>query len=188
MIRKFISVVLVLVMTLMLGVSVYAEDRTIFGKDDRVKVSNTKKSPYSAVCNLTLNWSDGSLTYGTGFLIAPTKVATEAHCMYNKSKNIRVSSITIAPGDMVGSHPYGTKTVSGASNFVYPKKYQTEKDGIPYDYGVIKLNSAFYSSTNGSPATLPLKAMTNMENKEATIIGFHKNSANMWECSGTIKE
>lgn len=39
MIRKFISVVLVLVMTLMLGVSVYAEDRTIFGKDDRVKVS-----------------------------------------------------------------------------------------------------------------------------------------------------
>ncbi|MEG1389874.1 MAG: hypothetical protein RSD07_05875, partial [Angelakisella sp.] len=65
--RKLLSLVLAVVMVCAVSTTAWADGSlspyTIFGEDNRVKVSKTTASPYSAVCNLTLKWSDGTTTY-----------------------------------------------------------------------------------------------------------------------------
>lgn len=158
--------------------------RTIFGKDGRRKVTDeeTLKSPYSAVCNLTIKWSDSTTTYGTGFLISDTRVVTAAHCMYNRKTGATAKSIIVAPGDRVSGHPFGRKT---ATDFHYPSEFVNS--GVNYDYGYIELPSAF--STTVKPATLTLKKYTynsDFSNMPATLIGFDYKTAQMYEQTETI--
>jgi V8-like Glu-specific endopeptidase len=184
--RKVMALAICLAICLM-SVSVGFADgmkRTIFYPDTREKVPNadTVKSPYSAVCNLTINWSDGTKTYGTGFLISDTRVVTTAHCMYNRKTGATAKSIIVAPGDRVSGHPYGTKT---AKSFHYPDEYETSSYPKNYDYGYMELSSAFA----GSPATLKLstdydRSFTNMK---ATIIGFDMYTAQMYRQTEKIE-
>lgn len=188
--RKFLAVLLAMATLLAFANMGYAENIhpfTIFKPDERVKITDTTESPYSAVCNLTITWSNGSVTYGTGFLISSTRVATVAHCMYNRSNGATATSIIVAPGDTVTGHPYGRKTVTGSSNFKYPAQYADPETTNPtaYDYGVIKLSSAF----SGSPATLSLDksySTSEFSNMNATLLGYDYLSADLYECTGKI--
>lgn len=184
--RKMMALVICLAVCLM-SVSVGFADgpqKTIFGKDGRRKVTDeeTLESPYSAVCNLTIKWSNGTTTYGTGFLISDTRVVTTAHCLYNRKTGATAKSIIVAPGDRVSGHPFGRKT---ATSFHYPPEYA--KYGVDYDYGYIELPSAF--STTVKPATLTLKKYSynsDFSNKPATLIGFDYKTAQMYTQTETI--
>lgn len=155
---------------------------TIIGTDDRVKVTDTTVSPYNAVANLTLRYSNGTVRYGTGFLIGPNTIATAGHVVYDRANGLgSPTSITVRLGDTPTSHPYGTQTVY-SSNFYYPSAWKNS-GGISNDYGVIKLNTAvnnitpFTISDQDTPVGTAIK-----------IAGYDYKTAQQWKTSGTVVE
>ena len=98
------------------------------------------------------------------------------------------TKIIVAPGDKPGSHPYGTKTVTNASDMMFPlnwKTASTDSLAMQYDYGIIRLPSAF----SGNPATLTLNAnysTTNYTNLSAGMLGYDYATAKLWEHRGRI--
>lgn len=173
-------------MTAMIAFADTATPYTIFGEDSRKPVSPTTKSPYNAVCNLTITWSDYTVTYGTGFLISPSRVVTTAHCMYDRSKKITVSSIKVASGDTLGNHPYSTKTASKASQFHYPSEYASSNNAtaLGYDYGYIDLGSNF---TGTSTLDLYYNYSTSkFKGMSSSLLGYDYKTADLYETSGKI--
>ena len=88
--KKIISIFLALSLVIVSAISVFAGgegmSRTIFGNDDRYTVTSTSGKNLS-IAKLKITYNDGSVGYGTGFLLSSTKVATAAHCLsIEKSK------------------------------------------------------------------------------------------------------
>lgn len=183
-----VSVIMILALTLTSVASGSIEIQTIFDDDERSEVSNTTQAPYSAICNLTITYKSGSKEYGTGFLIAPKKVATAAHVMRKRNGDYAVK-IVVSPGDKPGSHPYGQQIVTKGSDMLYPSLWVTadNADAPKYDYGVIRLAKAF----NGNPATLSLNSSystNNYKNMRARITGYDYKTAILWKQTGKINK
>lgn len=93
------------------------------------------------------------------------------------------------PGDKTTSHPYGRQTVSGGGKFSCPSLFisaTNSTDAGYYDYGIIKLPSAF----SGNPATLTMTSSystSDFSNMNAKIIEYDYKTAQLWACSGKIK-
>lgn len=112
---------------------------TIFGEDDRVRVTNTRQYPYSAIVRLSTNNDDGVDFYrGTGFLIAPDTILTSAHNIYDiEAKSwYDISAIDVVPGYNNQSAPYGKASVTWCS---IPGEYANDGDWR-YDIAIVKLD------------------------------------------------
>lgn len=187
--KKILSLVIAFAMVALTAMTAFADTATpytIFGVDSRKPVSPTTMSPYNAVCNLTITWSDKTVTYGTGFLISPSRVVTTAHCMYDRSKKISATSIVVAPGDTPGNHPYGRKTADKASQFHYPSEYASSNNAtaLGYDYGYIDLNSNF---TGTSTLNLYYNYYTSdFDGMSSSLLGYDYKTADLYETSGKI--
>ena len=54
---------------------------TVFGADDRIPVENPDEWPYSAIARMTVQFTCGCSTSGTGFMAAKDCLMTSAHLM-----------------------------------------------------------------------------------------------------------
>ncbi len=105
---------------------------TVFGTDDRVRISPASSYPWSAIAHLVIARADGQTGTCTGFFIGPHTVATAGHCVYNGGW---ARSIQVIPGRDGASAPFGSQTV-GTSNLRTVTGWI--QFGTPlYDYGVI---------------------------------------------------
>lgn len=186
--KKILSLVIAFAMVAMTAMTAFADTATpytIFGDDSREWVQITTSSPYSAICNLTITWSDKSKTYGTGFLISPTRVATAGHCLYNKSTGATATKIKVVPGETPSKQPYSYQEVTDTSKFHCSEKFKSEGN-TTYDYGYIEPNSKF----TGNPATLSLNSsLRESELKNTfTLLGYDIYSAKLYKTTGIIYE
>ena len=111
----------------------------IIGKDDRVRIQNTKVVPWNRICHLTIEGKNGSRYVGTGALIGPRTVVTAGHCVFLHGAGGWASSISPSRQDANGnSFPFGKAMA------VQLHTVKGWKDGKnrQYDYGAITLGLA----------------------------------------------
>jgi glutamyl endopeptidase len=110
---------------------------TVFGNDDRVKVSqdNMRDNPWRQICSLRIRSQRGREYVGTGWFIAPKVLATAGHCVYLTQEGGWPESIAVIPARYGGGGPFGSVT---ATRFATVKGWTIKKER-DFDYGVIFL-------------------------------------------------
>lgn len=119
--------------------------RKIIGNDSRKVITNTTKAPYKFIGKLIIEYSDGAVFGGTGFLVGESTIVTAAHCAYSLKRSAYPSKITFYPGRTGNSNPYGSATVR---KIHVPTKYKkNETNDNTYDYAVLELNTPIGKKT-----------------------------------------
>jgi glutamyl endopeptidase len=121
---------------------------TIVGPaDDRVRVTNTRVEPFRHICKLEMSFRDPRTRsikrfIGTGTLVAPAKVLTAAHCVFDRDHGFGyATSIRVIPGKNGTSEPFGS---ARSRRLDVPANWRTASGGraaMPFDYAVITLDS-----------------------------------------------
>ncbi len=116
-------------------------DYQIIGRDDRVRVRNTRRVPFRRICKLEFQGGGGC----TGTLIASNKVLTAGHCLYRRSSGrartrVRVVPGKSGPGRSRRAEPFGHAWMR---RFDMRPEYRTARSywaAAPFDYAVITLD------------------------------------------------
>ncbi|MBR6570051.1 MAG: trypsin-like serine protease [Clostridia bacterium] len=121
-------------------------EKTIFGADDRVTVSNTSQYPYSAICYIVAHFECGCDSTGSGFLVGQSTVFTAAHCVVCHKHGKWAENLTFYFGyknDRNYLYKYNGRWHAYAGN-TFSNGYSNS-----YDYAVVKLDKDI-SQTTGS--------------------------------------
>ncbi len=109
----------------------------VIGKDDRVRVGNTKVYPWRCICQLTIETKTGQVAVGTGWLVGPRTVITAGHCVYLHNHGGWAKRITVRAGRNGPDSPYGAV----ASSQFHSVSGWKSKANRSNDYGAIILPS-----------------------------------------------
>lgn len=180
--KKIISTMLLISLCFMLSINSFAGEpsssKTIFGNDDRYTVTSTS-GRYKSIAKLKITYDDGSVGYGTGFLLSSTKVATAGHCISveNSSGNIKTATKIVLYFGCSGTnsnHSYAaSRTVNcTSSNTITADNWTGSLANSNYDYGVIILSTAF----NNDGYYFELATTSNPTGTSASIIGYEHHS------------
>lgn len=160
------------------------QDRTVFGDDDRVQVTNTKQQPFRTIGYIETVTSDGNVYRCSGTLIGPRTVMTAAHCLYNHKAGGWYNEYYFAPGLIdINNIPYG---VYVAEEVYIVEGYITQYQGndgsvFPWDLGVMILPEPIGDSLGW----MAYNHYANFGNFEATTAGYpgDKPDLTMWVVS-----
>lgn len=113
-------------------------EKTVFGKDDRVRIYDTSKYPYSAIAYMEVQGECGDTWTGSGFMVNKDRLLTAAHCLVCTKHGKWAKGITFYFG--YKSHKnylyrYNGRWTAWAGNVFSNKKYSTSGD-----FGCIKLS------------------------------------------------
>jgi len=118
-------------------------DYQVIGADTRRRVIMTRRVPWRHIVKIELSGGGG----GTGTLIAPNKVLTAAHVVYDRRKRKQYSLKRIVPGkngrgSSKRKEPFGW---AKATRVNFPSAYSTPnyRDAWANDYAVITLDRSF---------------------------------------------
>ncbi|HUR89854.1 MAG TPA: DUF4214 domain-containing protein [Ramlibacter sp.] len=62
------------------------------------EITDTHQSPYSSICYIVTNWSNGTSTRASGVIVGENDVLTALHAVYDAGRNGWAQSIVIYPG------------------------------------------------------------------------------------------
>ncbi|MEH7072041.1 trypsin-like serine protease [Priestia megaterium] len=151
-------------------------ERLICGDDDREELHdvNVNSSILSrATCHLAITFDDGTLAAGTGFFIAPRKVVTAGHCLYDKEKGY-AKQIIVRPGLNRRSNGDIDPPFLGdfAADMRVPEDWE-KHNNYNHDWGLITLAKEDLYDRAGKPS-LQLWAATDDEirDKLFTLWGY----------------
>lgn len=108
---------------------------SVIGRDDRIKIRNTRAYPFRAICSLLIEAKTGRKYIGTGWFISPRTVVTAGHCLYLHNQGGWAKSITVMPGRNGNTLPYGS---AKATRFRSVKGWTADRNQN-FDYGAIIL-------------------------------------------------
>ncbi|MFP7225848.1 trypsin-like serine protease [Priestia filamentosa] len=153
--------------------------RIIMGDDERTSVKDTSQFPYSSV---SLLFSFDSVC--TGAFIAPDRVLTAAHCVYNSNLETYYRQTSVYPGMNNDKFQLGT---TDSVEYYVPEEYiNTGK--AKYDYAVIKVADPIGKDAG----ILKVKKAKEVNKSPIKIIGYpfdkYEETSNMsqYEMSGDI--
>ncbi|MCP4582498.1 MAG: serine protease [candidate division Zixibacteria bacterium] len=110
----------------------------VIGRDDRVRITNTRAYPWRCICSLLITARDNSRWIGTGWLCGPGTVITAGHVVYMHRHGGWARRIEVIPGRNAASRPFGSVTVTHLRSV----KGWTRKRKRSHDYGAIILPSS----------------------------------------------
>ena len=150
---------------------------TVFGKDDRILVKNVSLYPYTATARLTVTYQDGSVSYGSGFMVGPKLLATAGHMLINKS-NSHMKDVVIEFGlYKEGNYFYRTKKFT---QYIYYGGYSGYD---PYtDYGFIVLSSRVGTNVTGTFGIDPNIAV----GRTVSVSGYPGGNPYMYVANGKM--
>ena len=118
--------------------SVGISPRSIIGTDDRVRVTDTTRAPYSRIGMIESTFPNGRIYIGTGWLYGDGVVATAAHNLYDSTRGGKATTVRFYPGMNGSQRPFGT---INAVKWEVPSEWIG--NGRPVDdYGVVVLEEA----------------------------------------------
>lgn len=112
----------------------YRAESTI-GDDERVRIHETDKYPWRAICQLRIYSRLGKEYIGTGWLIGPRTVVTAGHCVYLPALGGWVDRVAVSPARNGRDRPFST-IVSSCFRSVRGWTVQGKRE---HDYAVIQL-------------------------------------------------
>lgn len=156
---------------------------TIFGNDDRVKVTNTTAYPYNVVCSLEMTFPNGKVFIGSGSFVSYQTVLTAGHCVYDKANGGWARSIKVMPGRNGNSLPYGYGYATGLNSVTG----WTNNGDRAYDYGTINMGSKTLGNKVGYLG-YAVRSDSTLKQTTYNTAGFpgDKGGSTMWYTNGTI--
>ncbi len=156
----------------------------IIGKDDRVRIQNTKVVPWNRICHLTIEAQNGHKYLGTGALIGPRTVVTAGHCVFLHDAGGWPKSITVTPGRNDNERPFGQ---AKAVQLHTVKGWKVGKNR-EYDYGAITLGPGIKMSP---PSAFGFAALSDsaIQGKKLNTAGYpgDKPAGTMWYNGRMVK-
>lgn len=114
------------------------QNETIFGSDNRTRVSTTTGMPWKWSCQLVITMSDGKQYIGTGWLAGPRCVVTAGHCVHDGGTGKTwATKVEVIPAMNGSSRPYGTFV---SRSFISVNGWTKDRN-FGYDYACIILPS-----------------------------------------------
>ena len=114
----------------------YGKPLTIFGDDDRIRITPTTSYPWRTIVKLYITF-DGSIYIGSGAIIDELHVLTAGHCVYSHFNGGWAESIKVVPGMDDGNEPYGHAWATNMRTYKRWIDYQDHQ----HDFAVITLDS-----------------------------------------------
>ncbi|MBX3577503.1 MAG: trypsin-like serine protease [Rhizobiaceae bacterium] len=156
-------------------------DRKVFGKDERVQVTNTKVQPFKTIGYIETVTSKGEVFRCSGTLIGPHTVMTAAHCLYNHHTGGWYNEYYFVPGMVdIKTYPFG---VYASAEVYIVEGYITQYQGndgstLPWDLGVMILSDPIGDSLGW----MAYQNYNTLGDFEATTAGYpgDKPNATMW--------
>lgn len=160
-----------------------AETFSIFGTDNRVKVTDTTEEGANAVCNLTLKFKNSNgvtvTRYGTGFLYSDNTMGTAGHCVYSMEFDTYATSIRIAPGDTPSGGIVKAVTIDDQDLMHVPQEFVDTENWV-YDYGCVELEEPFPDEIGHFDLTRSFSS-TDYEEEYLTLAGYDQYTAQQYK-------
>lgn len=174
------------------------QTQIVIGQDGRVRVNPTNQQPYWWVGQLSLRFAGPDIYIGTGVLVAPNKVLTCAHNLYDRSLGGAVTAATFALAINGDTQPYGDPVA--VTGVAFPEEYRVASPPRPepngdvtdaqryiYDYGVATLGNVWLDPA-GDESYPQLLAATDAQlgGRRIDIAGYpgDKPPRTMWNAGG----
>ena len=157
----------------------------VFGTDERVQVSQTTAAPYSMITFILTEWSDGSVSSCSGFMVGPHTVGTAGHCVFDRSERLGwAKRVLVSPGANGTQKPYGTffaTSVASVAGWT-----QASRTTPSVDFAAITL-ATDVGTTTGSFGLTP-ETDAALQAGSFTVAGYpgDKSSASLWSAAGPI--
>lgn len=179
----------------LLGPSPDIAPQIVIGTDDRVRVTNTTAYPWSTIGYVGVVFPNGGGFRGTGFLVAPHVVLTNAHNVYSPDNGGYVRSLEFAPGQHQASSGATVERPLGSRNAVRVEVNQTfvgagrgyTNTHTEHDYAAAFIETPFAGVTTYMPLVFnygPVSAI-NIAGYPLQVRG-ERNSEAMWFSSGNV--
>mgnify|MGYP000464370039 CR=1 FL=1 len=174
----------------------------VVGPDDRIRVTNTTSYPWYTIGFCKVMFRDGIASRGTGFLVSPYTVLTNAHMVYNHSRGGWAWSFLFAPGQYQQYqggyvyHPFGyryarilwTNTAwiaAGPFDSTHGYQYDANKHGA-YDYAAAMLDRPFDGITTFMPIVLDYRPTYIHLAGYPAKVGEERDTYAMWYSHGPV--
>jgi glutamyl endopeptidase len=116
----------------------YAFPESVVGKDDRVPVLDTTRTPWRCVCQLVVDGLHNEQVLGTGWMAGPRTVLTAGHNLVSHKFGRAAARVTVVPGRQADFAPFDLFTSTRFD--VHPRWRQFGDED--FDLGVIWLGQA----------------------------------------------
>ena len=133
-------------------------EEKVFGKDERIKVSNYTSTPYKQVVLINMTFSDGKTYIGSGTMVGDDTVLTAGHNVYSK-QNGWATKVTVYAGVNGQKYEIG----KAQSKKLMALKPWTDSGNSEYDMAAIKLDSSLGKKTGTLPVTSSMKVNDKIE-------------------------
>ncbi|WP_051913810.1 trypsin-like serine peptidase [Thermorudis peleae] len=114
----------------------------IFGVDNRIRVTDTTRFPFSAITLILGTEADGTNYLCSGALIGPNVLLTAAHCLFDPVLNAFSSTLFVVPGaDLLNGKPFAPFGYANAVQGAVPVGWQQSGGDPTYDVGIVLLDT-----------------------------------------------
>jgi glutamyl endopeptidase len=122
-----------------------AKPENVIGADNRTRVADTAMTPWRCICHLEIEYENGPVGTGTGFLIGPQTVITAAHVLVDRrffgwNRPRKAKRARLLPGRNGTLAPYGYVV---SEKFQIPDEWLAkdadEERAAAFDYAAIQI-------------------------------------------------